>query len=49
VTALGAAAGRARLAKVGAAVMLAAAALERWTIFRGGSVSAADPRYVVGP
>jgi hypothetical protein len=29
--------------------VLAGAALERWSVFRAGFQSAADPKYVVGP
>jgi formate-dependent nitrite reductase membrane component NrfD len=40
---------RAALAKSGAAALLGAALLERWTIFRAGFASVADPKYVVAP
>jgi len=47
---LGGAGGRSRLAAVAGGTMLAAGALaERFSIFRAGFQSAADPRYVVGP
>jgi len=47
---LGGAGGRSRLAAVAGGTMLAAGALaERFSIFRAGFQSAADPRYTVGP
>ena len=36
-------------AAAGASAVLAGAALERWSVFRAGFQSAADPKYVVGP
>jgi hypothetical protein len=42
--------GRRRPAAVaGGVLMLAGAACERWSIFRAGFQSAADPKYTVGP
>jgi Polysulphide reductase, NrfD len=42
--------GRSRPAAVAAGALLNAGALAtRWTVFRAGGLSAADPRYVVGP
>jgi hypothetical protein len=47
---LAAAGGRSRRAVVaGSALVLAGAACTRWSIFRAGFQSAADPRYTVGP
>jgi polysulfide reductase-like protein len=40
---------RPALARAGAAVLTAAAAVERWGIFKAGFVSARDPKYIVGP
>jgi len=40
---------RSVLGKSGAAALLGAALLERWTIFRAGFASVADPKYVVAP
>jgi hypothetical protein len=36
-------------ASLGAGAILAGAAFERWSVFRAGFQSAADPKYVVGP
>jgi hypothetical protein len=36
-------------AAVSAGALLAGAALERWSVFRAGFQSAADPKYVIGP
>ena len=40
---------RPRAARAGAAMVLAGEILERWSVFRAGSQSAADPAYTVGP
>jgi hypothetical protein len=49
-TLMGARGSRSRVATVGAgALLLAGAFAERWSVFRAGQESAADPRYVVGP
>jgi formate-dependent nitrite reductase membrane component NrfD len=49
-TLMGARGSRSRAATVGAgALLLAGAFAERWSVYRAGQVSAADPRYVVGP
>jgi hypothetical protein len=42
--------GRRRPAAIaGAALLLGGAMCERWSIFRAGFQSAADPKYTVGP
>jgi hypothetical protein len=38
-----------RRARAGGALLVAGAALERWAVFTAGRVSAADPKYTVGP
>jgi hypothetical protein len=37
------------LARAGAALVLAGAACERWTVYKAGFASARDPRYTVAP
>jgi hypothetical protein len=45
-----AAVGRRRAAALaGAAMLLAGSVLERWSVFKAGFQSAADPKYTVGP
>jgi hypothetical protein len=40
---------RRRSAALGGALVLAGAIFERWTIFKAGFQSAADPKHTVGP
>ncbi len=40
---------RPRAARAGAAMVLAGEIIERWSVFRAGFASAADPAYTVGP
>ena len=49
LTAVGAAAVAAGARRPGAALIAAGAFAERWSIFKAGFKSAADPKYVVGP
>jgi hypothetical protein len=35
--------------RIGAALLLAGAACERWAVYKAGFASAADPAYTVGP
>jgi DMSO reductase anchor subunit len=49
LTAAGAVAVAAGLRRPGAALIAAGAFAERWSIFKAGFASAADPKYVVGP
>jgi hypothetical protein len=49
LTAAGAAAVAAGVRRPGAALIVAGAFAERWSIFKAGFASAADPKYVVGP
>jgi hypothetical protein len=44
------AAGRRRTGMLaGAAMLLAGSVFERWSVFKAGFQSAADPKYTVGP
>jgi hypothetical protein len=49
LTAAGAAAVAAGVGRAGGALIAAGAFAERWSIFKAGFKSAADPKYVVGP
>ena len=35
--------------RIGAGLLLAGAACERWAVYKAGFASAADPAYTVGP